>query len=107
MIHMVKRMVLAVLMTGFFLTLSGCSTMPKGTMAQVKVDTVMVAATGAGIVTADAQTVTFRIKCRRCGYEEKAMTIPTPAPGKPYILDWVCPRCGYKQQIVITVADSQ
>ena len=105
--HTVTRMVCAVFVTGLIVALSGCFTIPKGTMSQVKVGSVELKAVGAGIVKADAQTTTFRIKCRRCGYEAKEMTIPTPVPGKPYILNWVCPRCGNKQQIVIEVVSPQ
>jgi len=72
-------------------------------MAKTAIGSVTVHATGAGIVKADAQTVTFKIKCGLCGFEPEAITIPMPTPGKPYTNKWVCPKCGHKQTIVITV----
>jgi len=99
--NVAERVLLALVVTGLVLTLSGCFSIPKGTAAAVKAGAVQLNAVGAGIVKADAQTTTFKIKCQRCGYEDKEITIPTPTPGKPYVLNWVCPRCGHKQNIVI------
>ena len=92
------------LAAGLVLAVSGCFGIPKGTMKDVKVGTVELTVTGAGIVKADAQKTVFKIKCGKCGYETGEMVIDTPVPGKPYILNWVCPRCGHKQKIVIQVA---
>jgi len=88
------------------LALSGCGGIPKGTVKETTVGTVKLTAEGAGIVKADAQKTTFQIKCAVCGFEADPMTIDTPAAGKPYTLDWVCPKCGHKQKIVIQVAAS-
>lgn len=90
--------------TGLALSLSGCGGIPKGTSKELTVGTVKLQAVGAGIVTADAEKVTFAIKCGICGFEPEKITIPTPAAGKPYTQEWVCPKCGNKQKIVIQVA---
>jgi hypothetical protein len=96
----------AVLLAGLALGLCGCYGIPKGTMKNAKVGEATLQATGAGIVSADAQKTTFRIKCAVCGYEPLPITIDTPVAGKPYTLDWVCPKCGHKQKIVIQVGGS-
>ena len=95
-------MVLSVLVAvGFMVAMSGCFGIPKGTMKTVSVGNMQLEASGAGIVKADAQKVTLKIKCAVCGFQAEEITIDTPAAGKPYILDWVCPKCGHKQKIVI------
>lgn len=91
------------LLGGGALLLSGCFGIPKGTMKDATVGTVKLQAAGAGIVNADVQKTTFRIKCQRCGYETGDIVIDTPAAGKPYIMDWKCPNCGHRQNIVIQV----
>lgn len=91
-----------VVMLGTLAVVNGCGGIPKGTVAQMQVGNLQVTAVGAGIVKADALKTTFQIKCGVCGFEPEIMTIDTPAPGKPYMLDWVCPKCGHKQKIVIT-----
>ena len=106
--RMLKRVVLVAIMviaTGLVAAVSGCYGIPKGTMKQVSVDHVKLTACGAGIVKADAQKTTFKIKCGVCGFEAQEMTIDTPKPGKPYTLKWICPTCGHKQTIVIQVAE--
>lgn len=86
---------------GFVIALSGCFGIPKGTMKDVKVGSAQLKASGAGIVKADAQKVTIKIKCAVCGFQTDEITVDTPSSGKPYTMDWVCPKCGHKQKIVI------
>jgi ribosomal protein S27E len=82
----------------------GCAGIPKGTKEDVSLGaTVTVHATGAGIIKADTEKTTFKIKCSLCGYESEAITIDTPAMGKPHVLKWVCPKCGHKQTITVQV----
>ena len=99
----VRALVLVLVVMGLGLTLSGCYGIPAGTTKTVTVGSLKLQASGCGIVTSDAQKTTFRIKCGACGFEDKPMTIDTPVAGKPYILNWVCPRCGHEQRIVIQV----
>jgi rubredoxin len=94
----------AVLSTGLGLVLSGCGTVPEGANKSAAAGGVQLEATGAGIVKADAQKTVFKIKCAVCGFVSDEMTIDTPAAGKPYTLDWVCPKCGHKQKVTIQVA---
>ena len=86
------------------LLIAGCYGIPKGTMQEVALGNVKLAASGAGIIKADAQKTTFRIKCRVCGYETEEITIDTPAAGKPYAYGFKCPKCGHKQTVVIRSA---
>ncbi len=95
------RLGLAAVLAGAALVLGGCYGLPKGTAPGMTVGSVSLQAVGAGLVRADAQTLTFKIKCEECGYEPETVTIATPVPGKPYVLDWVCPKCGYRQKITI------
>ena len=81
---------------------TGCGGIPKGTSETLTVGAVQLQATGAGLVKADAQKTTFRIKCAICGYEEER-TIDTPTAGKPFTLDWICPKCKHKQTITVQV----
>jgi hypothetical protein len=97
----VGMVVSGLVMAGILFTLGGCFGIPKDTLKEVAVGKVTLQATGAGLVTADAQKTTFKIKCAVCGYEAEPITIDTPVAGKPYILDWVCPNCGHKQKIEI------
>ena len=86
---------------GSGLLAGGCFGIPKGTVRNVSVGSRKLKATGAGIVKADAQKVTFKIKCSVCGFKAEEITIDTPTAGKPYTMDWVCPKCEHKQKIVI------
>jgi rRNA maturation protein Nop10 len=83
------------------LAIVGCHGIPPGTMQKTTIGAVTIEASGAGIVKADAQTTTFKIKCKVCGYEADPIVIPTPPIGKPYTMTWICPKCGHKQTIVI------
>jgi len=94
----------ALLSAGLVLVLSGCGTVPEGTSKNAVVGSVQLEVTGAGIVKADAQKTVFKVKCAMCGFVSDEMTIDTPAAGKPYTLDWVCPKCGHKQKVTIQVA---
>lgn len=96
------HVVLMLLLAGTIVTLSGCHGIPQGTAPTVTVSgAVALRATGAGLITADAQKTSFKIKCALCGYESEVVTIDTPTPDKPYTLDWVCPKCGHKQKITL------
>ena len=92
------------MMAGGMLALVGCRGIPAGTTKEITIGATTLQATGAGIVKADAQKTTFRIKCAVCGFEPDPITIDTPTAGKPYVLNWVCPKCGHKQKIVIQLA---
>ena len=96
-----KSIITLSVISGFMLALGGCSTVPKGSASTVQMNGVHLQASGAGIIKADAQNTTFRIKCGVCGKESEELVIPTPLAGKPYTLNYVCPRCGHKQKIVI------
>lgn len=90
-------------MAGFMFMLGGCSTVPKGAARTAQITTGQLKASGAGIISADTQYTTFRIKCAVCGYVSEPITIPTPQAGQPYTLNWVCPDCGHKQTVVIQI----
>ena len=93
--------VLALLSAGLLSALSGCYGIPKGTTEEATVGQLQLKVTGAGIVKANAQETTFRIRCSFCSFLDEERTISTPKPGAPYVLDWVCPNCGHRQKIVI------
>ncbi|MBA4386645.1 MAG: hypothetical protein C0404_01620 [Verrucomicrobia bacterium] len=88
-------------LAGTALILAGCHGIPAGTTKTAQVGTVQYEASGAGIAKADARKTTIKIKCARCGYEENEMTVDTPSEGKPYTINWVCPKCGNKQTVVV------
>ena len=96
-----KFNLMALLWVGLVMALSGCFGIPKGTAETADVGKLHLLIKGAGIVKADTEKMTFRIKCRRCGFETEEFTIDTPSVGKPYTLNWVCPKCQNKQTIVI------
>ena len=95
------KLMLTFCATALALALSACYGIPKGTMQATRAGDVQLKITGAGIVKADAQKTTFKIQCAVCGYQSEEMTVATPAAGKPYAMEWVCPKCGHKQKIVI------
>ena len=97
------RFVSALVVTGLALALGGCYGIPKGTLQDTQVGDGQLMITGAGIVKADAQKTTIKIKCAVCGYQSEEIVVATPTAGKPYIMEWVCPKCGHKQTIVIQV----
>ncbi len=101
MLKAIKTIASALALAGFLLALHGCGTVPKGAVKSVQTDGAQVRISGAGIVKADAQNTVFRIKCGVCGFNSEEMTVPTPKPGAPYILDWVCPKCGHRQKITM------
>ena len=92
---------LALGLAGLALALSGCHGIPQGTVKEMPVGAVQLKAVGAGIVKADAQQTVYQIKCTVCGYQSEATTIDTPVTGKPYTIEWVCPKCGHRQKITI------
>jgi predicted RNA-binding Zn-ribbon protein involved in translation (DUF1610 family) len=100
----VEKFVLAFIIAGLLFVASGCSAMPKGTVKNVTVGTVQIVITGAGIVKSDEKSTTYRIKCQKCGFKSEEVVIETPGLDKPYAIEWVCPRCGRKQKILIKVA---
>jgi len=97
----VGKLMAVALMVGVVLILCGCHGRPAGTMKTVTLGAQTFQATGAGMVSVEAGKLTFKIKCALCGYEPDPITIDTPVAGKPYVLNWVCPKCGHKQKIVI------
>jgi DNA-directed RNA polymerase subunit RPC12/RpoP len=99
----VEKFVFAFIVFGLLLATSSCSAMPKGTVKNVTVGTMQIVITGAGIVRSDEKTVTYKIQCQKCGHKSEEITIPIPAPDKPYTIEWVCPNCGHKQKIEIKV----
>lgn len=83
---------------------AGCFGLPEGTKPEAAVGSFKLAAQGnAGIVSATAEHVMYKIKCTRCGYETEKLTIQTPAMGNPYTYRFVCPRCGKQEEITIFV----
>jgi len=59
---------------------------------------------GATITESDEKKTTFTIKCTKCGFVSKPITIDTPTADKPYTLEWKCPKCGNRQTVTIEVA---
>ena len=98
------KLMLTFCATALALALSACYGIPKGTMKDARAGDVQLSITGAGIVKADAQKTTFKINCAVCGYQSEEMVVDTPTTGKPYTMEWVCPKCGHKQKIVIQVS---
>ncbi|MBN2144874.1 MAG: hypothetical protein JW774_09650 [Candidatus Aureabacteria bacterium] len=99
----IRKVGLILGLLGLVLILSGYSFAPDGTVKEIKFGSKTLAAKGAGIVKADYDKTTFRIKCMTCGYENEKMFIDTPRAGNPYTLDWICPKYGDKQTIVIEI----
>ena len=99
------RQTVAIIMASVVLMgiVMGCQGIPAGTSRMAMAATTRLQASGAGIVKADAQKTTVRIRCGLCGFESAEITVDTPAPGKPAVLKWVCPRCGHKQTVTIQV----
>lgn len=97
----VMRVGLALVLGVQVAALSGCYGIPQGTQGMANVGKLHLLIKGAGIVKADTEKTTFRIKCGRCGFETEEMTIDTPSVGKPYSLNWVCPKCQNKQTIIL------
>ena len=96
-------LVFGLTLTGFVWNAAAGSAVPKGTEKVMMAGTVELEATGCGIVKADAQKTTYRIKCEKCGLKSEEVVIDTPAADKPYTVVWICPKCGYEQKIVIQV----
>ncbi len=94
---------LAILFTGIAVVLSGCYGIPKDTLKVAKIGNIQITAVGAGIVEADAVNTTIKVKCGFCGFEDKEVIIPSPVAGKPYTMEWICPKCGHKQSIIVQV----
>ena len=100
----VGRVVLVLVVVGMMAAGVGCAGIPEGTKAAVSLGAaVSVHATGAGIIKADTEKTIFKIKCGLCRYESEEITIDTPPSSKPYVLKWVCPKCGHKQTITVQV----
>ncbi|MFA6566807.1 MAG: hypothetical protein WCS96_01210 [Victivallales bacterium] len=91
----------SLLSAGLMSALSGCYGIPKGTTGEAAVGQLQLKATSAGIVKADTQKTTYRIKCSLCSFENENKTILTPTVDNPYVLDWLCPNCGHRQIIMI------
>ncbi|MBN2144877.1 MAG: hypothetical protein JW774_09665 [Candidatus Aureabacteria bacterium] len=97
----IRKISLIFTLLGLVFILGGFSFAPDGTMKEVKLGSKTLVARGAGIVKADYNRTTFKIKCTTCGYENEVLVIDTPQAGNPYTLDWNCPKCGEKQTIQI------
>ena len=92
---------LAVILLTLFSTLSGCFGIPVGTTEESTVGQIQLKATGAGIVKANTQKTTYRIRCSSCSFENENKTIITPTVKDTYVMDWLCPNCGHRQIIMI------
>lgn len=90
-----------VILAGLVVMLGGCAGLPRGTHAVVHVGRLQLTARGAGMVGADTEKATFRIRCGRCGFEPEELTVDAPSVGRPYRLNWVCPKCGKRQAVHI------
>lgn len=91
---------LSVMVTiAIFAALNGCF----GTTTSLKTGNMEIQSIGAGLIKVEAGKTTFKIKCKVCGYEEER-TADTPVIGAPYMLDWICPKCGHRQKITIRAA---
>lgn len=99
--RILSSVMVVLVLAGLVISLSGCFGIPNGTAKNANVGKLQLLIKGAGIVKADTEKTTFRIKCGRCGFETEEITIDTPSVGKPYILNWVCPKCQNKQAITI------
>ena len=98
----VRSIILSLLISAYLLNfLCGCHGIPKGTVAETTFENIKVKATAAGLVKANQQKTTFKIKCELCGFETEDKTIRTPPLNDYYGLDWLCPNCGHKQIIYI------
>jgi len=97
----ISRVMTVLVLAGLVFSLSGCYGIPKGTTEITHVGKLQLRAKGAGLVTADTEKTTFRIKCVRCGFEMEEITIDTPAVGNPYISNRVCPKCQHRQTMII------
>ncbi|MEI6168877.1 MAG: hypothetical protein WCS52_16980 [bacterium] len=86
---------------GLAVSLCGCLGLPRGTRETVQVGKLQLSIKGAGLVKADTEKTTFRIKCGRCGNEPGDLTVDTPSVGNPYTLNWVCPQCRHPQPLII------
>jgi DNA-directed RNA polymerase subunit M/transcription elongation factor TFIIS len=104
---MKKRIILGLvvlgLATGLLFQANAGTSVPKGAEKEMMAGTIPLEATGCGIVKADEQKTTFKIKCEKCGFEASEIVIDTPTADKPYTIEWTCPKCGHKQTIVIQV----
>lgn len=96
-------LVLGLAVSGLVINANAGSVVPKGTEKAMQVGTVELDATGCGIVKANEQKTTYKIKCSVCGYESNEISIDTPTADKPYTIVWTCPKCKNKQTIVIQV----
>lgn len=97
----VFRVMSVCVLIGLALSLSGCIGIPKGTRDTMSVGRLQLLIKGAGIVHADTEKTTFRIKCGNCGFEAEEITVDTPSVGHPYVLNWTCPKCQHRQTVII------
>jgi hypothetical protein len=90
------------IMVGLMVTLAGCSpgSSPEGAPTEAQTGTGNIQATGAGIMYADANNITYSTKCSVCGTAGETKTIPTPTAKRPYKTSWSCPQCKHRQMIM-------
>jgi predicted RNA-binding Zn-ribbon protein involved in translation (DUF1610 family) len=95
------RNTLAIILLTLLSTLSGCYGIPMGTTEESTVGQLQLKATNAGIVKANTQKTTYKIRCSVCGFQNEDKTIITPTVKDTYVKDWLCPNCGHRQIIMI------
>ena len=98
---------LTLLSTGLFSALSGCYGIPMGTTEESTVGQLQLKATNAGIVKANTQKTTYKIRCSVCGFQNEDKTIITPTVKDTYVMDWLCPNCGHQQIIMVQAFEKQ
>ena len=99
--HRGRPMMAMWVLVGLAVSLCGCVGLPRGTRETVQVGKLQLSIKGAGLVRADTEKTTFRIKCKRCGGEPGESTVDTPSVCNPYTLNWVCPQCRHPQPLII------
>jgi len=86
---------------GLMVLLSGCVGIPEGTQKNAHIGQLQLQVKGAGLVKADTEKTSFRVKCKGCGSETGDIVIDTPSVGIPYMMNFVCPKCLHQQRIII------
>ena len=88
------------------ITFGGCSdSQPDNTSQGVSIGAVNIQVTGAGIIAANANNITYQARCAICGTQGNAQTIATPAAGsRPMKSEWACPKCNHRHMVMFTVS---
>ena len=92
---------LTLLSSALLSALNGCFGIPVGTTEESTVGQLQLKATNVGIVKANTQKTTYKIRCSVCGFQNENKTIITPTVRDTYVMDWLCPNCGHRQIIMI------